>query len=155
MPSIPIHPPSGFIMDPKASNPLPNLLQTPSGLALIELQGTIHIPKPTAEEMDVDDSKYRIDTPVGRLVFPQYQLTNPASDTAWMKRVHLYIGQNQRMTGEVKKLPKPMGVMRKKAGLESGLEELEIVDVVRHKIVFSNRPEPVNESRVLNEVAER
>lgn len=50
------------------------------------------------------------------------------------------------MTGEVKKLPKPMGIMRKKTGMESGQEELEIVDIVRHKIVFSNRPEPVTES---------
>jgi chromosome transmission fidelity protein 8 len=146
MPSIPIHPPSGFVMDPKASNPLPQLLQTPSGLALIELQGTIHVPTPTTEEMEVDNAEYKIDTPVGRLLFPQYSATNPTSDTSWMKRVHLYIGKNQRMTGEVKKLPKPMGILRKKAGLDNGQEELEIVEIVRHKIVFSNRPEPVTES---------
>jgi chromosome transmission fidelity protein 8 len=133
-------------MDPKASNPLPQLLQTPSGLALIELQGTIHVPTPTTEEMDIDNAEYKIDTQVGRLVFPHYSPTNPSSDTSWMKRVHLYIGKNQRMTGEVKKLPKSMGIMRKKAGLERGQEELEIVEIVRHKIVFSNRPEPVTES---------
>lgn len=51
------------------------------------------------------------------------------------------------MTGEVKKLPKPMGIMRKKPGLECGQEELEIVDVVRHKIVFSTRPEPVTTTK--------
>jgi chromosome transmission fidelity protein 8 len=132
-------------MDPKASNPLPQLLQTPSGLALLELQGTIHVPTPTTEEMDLDDAQYKIDTPVGRLVFPYHSASNPSGDTSWMKRVHLYIGKHQRMTGEVKKLPKPMGLMRKKAGLEAGQQELEIVDIVRHKIVFSTRPEPVTE----------
>lgn len=146
MPSIPIHPPSATVIDPQASNPLPQLLQTPSGLALLELQGTIHVPTPTAEEMDMDNAEYKIDTLVGRLVFPQYSPTNLASDSGWMKRVHLYIGKNQRMTGEVKKLPKPMGIMRKKTGQEDGQEELEIVEIVRHKIVFSNRPEPVTES---------
>jgi chromosome transmission fidelity protein 8 len=146
MPTIPIHPPSATVMDPQASNPLPQLLQTPSGLALLELQGTIHVPTPSAEEMDMDNAEYKIDTPVGRLVFPQYSPTNPASDLGWMKRVYLYIGKNQRMTGEVKKLPKAMGIMRKRTGQEGKQEELEIVEIVRHKIVFSNRPEPVTES---------
>lgn len=62
------------------------------------------------------------------------------------------------MTGECKKLPKPYGVMRKKektdvedvamGGLEqedgAKEEELEIVEVVRYKIVFSSRPEPIS-----------
>ncbi|QDS73806.1 hypothetical protein FKW77_005979 [Venturia effusa] len=146
MPSIPIHPPSGFTTNPKTSNPLPNLLQTPSGLALIELQGTIHVPTSTAEEMDVENAECKTDAPVGELVFPHYSSTNPTSDTTWMKRVHLYIGQSQRMTGEVKKLPRPIGVMRKKPGFEGGQEELEIVDIVRHKIVFLTRPEPIAEA---------
>jgi chromosome transmission fidelity protein 8 len=60
------------------------------------------------------------------------------------------------MTGECKKLGKPLGLVRKRerpdrdramGGMDveegSKEEELEIVEVVRYKIVFSNRPEPV------------
>ena len=60
------------------------------------------------------------------------------------------------MTGECKKLGKPLGIVRKRQsadkdgddvmrdGDEEGKEEeLEIVEVVRWKVVFSNRPEPV------------
>lgn len=75
-----------------------------------------------------------------------------------MKRVYLYVGENQRMVGECKKLAKPFAVIRRKqedgedggdAEMEGGEqtrgegEELEIVEVVKHKIVFSGRPEPV------------
>jgi chromosome transmission fidelity protein 8 len=63
------------------------------------------------------------------------------------------------MTGECKKLGKPIAVVRKreKEDVQMGgvgeegetakdgkEEELEIVEVVRYKIVFSARPEPIS-----------
>ena len=75
-----------------------------------------------------------------------------------MKRVHLYVGKHQRLTGEVKKLVNPMALIRRRSEAEKGEgamdlekevegkegeEELEIVEVVRWKILFSSRPEPV------------
>lgn len=90
---------------------------------------------------------------IGRLAFPSVE-DGAASDVegAWMKNVHLYVGQNQRLVGEVKKLGKPYGVLRRRevgmgvgsdeeAGKGNGGEELEIVDVVRWKIFFGSRPE--------------
>ena len=72
-----------------------------------------------------------------------------------MKRVYFYVGKNQRMAGEVKKLGKPFAIVRKREkgnpvgdvvmddeNDESG-EELEIVDIVKYRIVFATRPEPV------------
>jgi chromosome transmission fidelity protein 8 len=144
MPTIPLH--SRPLSAPTTlENPLPHLLHTPSGLALLELQGTFHFPAPT----DPSGS-----THLGKLVFPLYNpSTNDASDTKWMKRVYLYVGKGQRMTGECKKLGKPLGVARlvgkgedtEMSGVEGegGGEALEIVEVVRYKIVFSSRPEPV------------
>ena len=86
-----------------------------------------------------------------------------------MKRVYFYVGKNQRMSGEVKKLVKPFAIIRKvdksrgqgRGDVEMGgldeegqdvgqvgqedVEELEIVEIVRYKIVFSTRPEPVSD----------
>ncbi|KAK2768477.1 hypothetical protein FQN54_000332 [Arachnomyces sp. PD_36] len=142
-------------------NPFPPLLRTPSGLAVIELQGTISLPETTVDEFNTSStSSNSTETPVGRLVFPDYSPTNddPEGDTKWMKRVYLYVGQYQRMTGEVKKLPVPWGVVQRRGGgggggggdgdeegddAEGEEEELEIVEVVRHRIIFSSRPEPV------------
>lgn len=75
----------------------------------------------------------------------------------------MYVGKHQRLTGEVKKLPKPMAVIRKRLvqdedqSAEPGQdtvegdgkgEELEIVEIVKWKILFSLRPEPVGTSGV-------
>ncbi|KAI9690967.1 MAG: hypothetical protein M1822_008587 [Bathelium mastoideum] len=170
MPTIPIHPPTSTT--PLATtNPLPPLLHTPSGLALLEIQGTIHFPSPNAPSSPTHSSSSPSSsssshTPIGRLVFPDYVPSDPSSD-AWMRRVYLYVGAHQRLTGEVKKLGTPLGVLKRRRqrdeaggeemevekdgqGGEEGeggmeREELEIVDVVRWKVLFASRPEPVGE----------
>lgn len=74
-----------------------------------------------------------------------------------MKTVHLYIGRHQRLTGEVKKLTKPLAVIRRRdmstetrredqGGDAAHGEELEIVELVYYKLLFSSRPEPVGEA---------
>ncbi|KAF9772820.1 hypothetical protein IL306_009460 [Fusarium sp. DS 682] len=125
------------------SGPLPQFLQTPSGLALLELQGTVNLPQDAN-----GDALGGVE--VGRLDFPDY--VPDAEGSAWMKRVHLYVGQHQRLTGEVKKLPKAMAVVRKRENKilfgsggetqEQG-ENLEVVEIVKYKLLFPNRPEPV------------
>ncbi|KAJ5972362.1 Chromosome transmission fidelity protein 8 [Penicillium vulpinum] len=129
------------------NNPLPALLQTPSGLALLELQGTINVPSGSEDEYDIDhstsmdnDSASTFETPIGKLMFPDYSVHNP-DDTKWMKRAYMYVGRYQRMTGEVKKLPRPIAVLQKRQASEG--EELEVVEIVRYKIFFKSRPEPV------------
>lgn len=59
------------------------------------------------------------------------------------------------MTGEVKKLGQPVAVVQRRQGRPAGegggggggcaTEELEILDVVKYKMIFKNRPEPVND----------
>lgn len=129
-------------------NPLPQLLQTPSGLALLELQGIINLP--TADGDEASSQQQQQPIPIGRLDFPEYRpdsITFDASSTAWMRRVYMYVGQHQRLTGEVKKLPRAVGVVRRRQRGEGpeddGPEELEVVEIVKYKIVFSSRPEPV------------
>ncbi|KAF7505432.1 hypothetical protein GJ744_000759 [Endocarpon pusillum] len=165
MPAVPLHlPPSCRPL--AVSNPLPHLIQTPSGLALLEIQGTLHTSSnqnatpPQSLDHSLEEDAVQ-ETPIGRLVFPYY---NPSllgeEDVSWMKRVYLYVGKHQRLTGEAKKLGKPVAVLRKKAtqekpdsvvdtehegGSEQRGEELEIVEIIKFKILFSGRPEPVDE----------
>ncbi|MCJ1384024.1 hypothetical protein MMC17_007139 [Xylographa soralifera] len=143
MPQIPLYPPSRE-RSSHPPNPLPRLLQTPSGLAILELQGTINMPASSATLPSES-------TTVGRLVFPDYNSSSPSEDKDWHKKVYLYVGKHQRLTGEVKKLPKPLAVVRRRTK-EQGHErkeqedELEVVEIVSWKVVFSNRPEPVGET---------
>ncbi|KZZ91386.1 Chromosome transmission fidelity protein 8 [Moelleriella libera RCEF 2490] len=144
MSSANLYPPQKTEPAAQQSNALPQLLQTPSGLALLELQGTINLPVDDAGQVVQDAVN------VGKIDFPDYVPDAPGS--AWMKRVHVHIGQHQRLTGEVKKLPKAIAVIRRRESKlvqnssgsyrEEG-ENLEIVEIVKYKIVFSTRPEPV------------
>ncbi|KAI0131329.1 hypothetical protein F4814DRAFT_165663 [Daldinia grandis] len=131
-----------------SQNPLPQLLRTPSGLAILELQGTINVPE--------NNEGNTQEVAIGRLVFPDYHPeTQDPSSTAWMKQIHLYVGEHQRLTGEAKKLPKAMAIIRKRTKSEedvemadgpsnsSTVEELEVVEIIKYKLVFSQRPEPV------------
>jgi chromosome transmission fidelity protein 8 len=149
MPPIPIHSSSAH-PDYITQNPLPSLLHTPSGLALLELQGTINIPSDSDfSSMTVTDPHNGTtskETPIGRLVFPDYEEGTDGQQL--MKKVYLYVGKHQRLTGEVKKLPKAIAVIRRRdGGAQIGGDdenaELEIVDLVKFKILFSSRPEPV------------
>jgi len=146
MPSIQLLPPS--TTSPKTSgqdaNPLPSLLQTPSGLAILEIQGTIH-----GALQDPEDPS-PVTTDIGRLEFPLYKSQEP-DEGKWMRKVYLYVGKHQRLTGEVKKLAKPLAVIRKaeehedRTASESRGEDLKIMDIVKFKLLFSGRPEPVSE----------
>ncbi|KAF2664051.1 hypothetical protein BT63DRAFT_460352 [Microthyrium microscopicum] len=144
MPSVPILPSSSLRVPLNStSDSLPTLLQTPSGLALVELQATIHTPNRVVK----DDEDVAMDgtipqTVVGNLSFPLYDPSTP-DETAWMKSVLLYIGKHQLLKGEVKKLPKAMALVRRQDGSTS--ETMEIAEIVRYKIVFSQRPEPVGD----------
>jgi chromosome transmission fidelity protein 8 len=165
MPSIPLYPSRHTSDENGALNspikPLPHLLQTPSGLALLEIQGTLHTSTPV---LNSDESELApTETPVGRLVFPLYNPNSPnLGDQSWMKRVYLYVGKNQRLTGEAKRLPKAIAVVRKRdarvsdkmeldskeillEGAESSGEQLEIMEIVKYKILFASRPEPVGD----------
>ncbi|KAI1311659.1 putative sister chromatid cohesion protein Ctf8 [Xylaria venustula] len=134
-----------------SANSLPQLIQTPAGLAILELQGTINLPQFDENGGEVGDRELEI----GRISFPDYHPeTQDASSTAWMKRVHLYVGQHQRLTGEVKKLPRALAVIRKRhiPGPDANManssptdseDDLEIVEIVKYKLMFSHRPEPV------------
>lgn len=138
MPTVNVYPP-GTASDSVVPNPLPPLLQTPFGLAIIEIQGTLNISHPSTNPIQ----------DIGRLVFPNIPAGTVPSleDTKWTKKVLLYIGKNQRLTGEAKKLPKPLAVVRRKDRVteddDSGStgDELEIMDIVRYKLFFGSRPE--------------
>lgn len=162
MPSIPLHPHASSSPH-HPHNPLPQILQTPSGLAILELQGTINLPSlddqgAVPRSADADDPNAAIttfETPIGKLMFPDYSPQNTSlDDTKWMKRVYLYVGRYQRMTGEVKKLAQPLALVQKRKkrpddnnGIaESEGKELEIVEIIKYKLLFKNRPEPVNDS---------
>lgn len=142
MPSISLRLPAVDRDGKAASSPLPPLLQTPSGLAIIELQGSV-----LAEHGDVDGPTAAL--PLGRLIFPSADGRDSTNGGDWDgKRVFLFVGKHQRMTGEVKKLAKPLAIVRRRPDESAdddapAGDELEIAEVAYFKILFAHRPEPM------------
>lgn len=46
------------------------------------------------------------------------------------------------MVGQVKKMAKPIAVVQRRGETD----ELEVLDIVKYKLIFGSRPEPVNDS---------
>lgn len=123
---------------------VPNILQTPSGLILIEIQGTIHIGKKALKatdslELDIHGDQ---NTPshdlIGTLDFSQLEKDG---------EVILNVDQHQRLRGKIEKLNPPLAIMRtdqaKRKVNHSEHVEIPIVDIVRLKVVFATLPEPI------------
>ena len=97
-----------------------------------------------------------VETPIGKVMFPDYIKGAESNTTKWMKRVYLYIGRYQRMAGEVKQLTNPIAIIQKRQSSgdemmdvearEADGDGLEVVDIVRYKLLFKSRPEPVNDT---------
>ncbi|PBP23699.1 sister chromatid cohesion protein Ctf8 [Diplocarpon rosae] len=90
MSKVLIHP-APLVPHPGSKNPLPQLLHTPSGLALLEMQGTINLPSHNDQDSmatEPPSDAMTKETPIGRLIFPGYDPESPG-DMAWMKRVYL------------------------------------------------------------------
>lgn len=119
-------------------NPLPQLIQTPSGLAFLELQGMFRLPETDAPE--------RI--PIGTIHFPDYKPGGDAGDTAWMKNVYMYVDRGMRVFGEVKKLSKAVAVVRRSPQAGESGDALEVMEIIKYKLLFSDRPEPIGSHEV-------
>lgn len=143
MPMIPLRSPAVNRDGKAASRVLPPLLHTPSGLAILELQGSV-----LAEHGDVQGSTAAL--PLGKLLFPSADGQDSMNGGDWDgKRVFLFVGKHQRMTGEVKKLAKPLAIVRRSGPGASADDDaatgddLEITEVAYFKILFAHRPEPM------------
>lgn len=143
MPAVSLQAPT-LAADEHCRSPLPSLLQTPLGLAIIEIQGSLNLPA-SVTEPSADDQQ-PASTQIGRLVFPLLETAGDAAGSkegAWMKKAYLYVGQNQRLVGEVRRLKRALGVVRRQDAPEHDARQdsLQIVDVVKWKVFFGGRPE--------------
>ncbi|CCE73188.1 Piso0_000211 [Millerozyma farinosa CBS 7064] len=120
------------------------IITTPFGLALLDIQGELNIPDRISEEADsisggtgayitIDEIYHAVS--VGKLHINE---NNPREAT-------LLVGKSQKLIGTVDDLKPPLAVMRipnREQEAQAG-EQVKIVDILRKKVVFKNRPLPV------------
>ncbi|ODQ63816.1 hypothetical protein NADFUDRAFT_47642 [Nadsonia fulvescens var. elongata DSM 6958] len=127
---------------------IPQVLKTPSGLILVEIQGVLHIP-----DIDHDDSG------IPNVLVGSFDVKEDG-------KALLMVHGHQRLEGTVKKLQTPLGILKMESeenesnrhnpdigGFDSQGRnystqriqhgKAEIVEIIRHKVSFILRPEPV------------
>ncbi|CAK9441752.1 uncharacterized protein LODBEIA_P56200 [Lodderomyces beijingensis] len=114
---------------------MPNLVTMPRGLALLEIQGVLHLPSEPGTSPDFITVERIYDAvKFGKLIF----------DAKDESKVTLLIGKSQRLIGSVKKLDVPLGVLRipVKSGDDEEVagEDIQMVDVIHSKMIFNQRP---------------
>lgn len=104
-------------------------ITTPFGRALLEIQGVLNLPTSTPEESSVHAGNFiRVGDEGTAVKFGRVEFNG---DKATM-----FVGNLQRLLGEVVPLAVPLGVLKVEEGLE-------IVDVIKYKLIFKDRPLPV------------
>lgn len=95
---------------------VPELIRTPSGMAIVEIQGEV-----------VSHTLKEGTRRVGTIEF--------SGNTAVM-----VIDGKQRMRGSIKKLDKPLGMLKMDP---LNRDQVDLVEIVTHKVSFTDIPEPV------------
>lgn len=129
-----------------------NIISTPYGLSILEIQGELNLPQSFPQENEKHKPEYlenfvRVNdiyeaVRFGRLEFDPKNQTN----------VTLYIGKSQRLVGSMVDLDIPLGVLRihtdKHGDMEADSDtkndaSVKIVDIIKKRIIFKHRPLPI------------
>jgi chromosome transmission fidelity protein 8 len=127
---------------------LPLTIQTPSGLALLDIQGTIRIGNKAltgkgglgleSQSGDQEDDTGALEH-VGEFDF--------SGVMAGGSEVLLRVGKSQLMRGKLEKLKKPVAVLRiesdEQITTEDEVKQIDVIEIVYYKLAFATMPEHV------------
>ncbi|KAK6456820.1 chromosome transmission fidelity protein 8 [Scheffersomyces xylosifermentans] len=124
-----------------------DIISTPSGLSIIEIQGELNFPRDVPLNVTIDESNaeyiqnfvtvndIRHAVKFGRLQF----------DEKDAKKVILFIGKSQRLLGTMVDLETPLAVLKipVKKNDDTTEDTISMIDIISKKIIFKQRPLPV------------
>lgn len=152
---------------------IPEILRTPSGTLLVEIQGTINVgtrPLITSDlDLQVKDQEYNDNDddndcstdPIMTSSSAQFEkavlrrlgrLDFSSHLNGKGKEVVLDIGRHQRLRGKITQLDPPLALLHMNptdsprvplTNVKPSSVVIPVVEVIRHKLVFNYRPEPV------------
>ncbi|OUM51440.1 hypothetical protein BVG19_g539 [[Candida] boidinii] len=147
----------------KTDKKIQDVIATPFGLTIVEIQGTINLPQVKPKNLNETEETLFIKSSIPKLVSPQsddsknehIQTEDEIRNAVRFGKLELdadgqnatlFISTSQRLVGKVETLDPPLGVLRiNKNRQESELNPIpsEIVDVITKKVVFRFRPLPI------------
>jgi chromosome transmission fidelity protein 8 len=119
-------------------NAIDNVLSTPFGLVLLEIQGELNIPHEVTtnnlQDFITVDSIHRA------VKFGQLKV-----DEKDPKKLTLFVGNSQRLIGDLVKLNPPLAVLKvpiDKSDLIKN-KSIDMIDIIENKLIFKERPLPI------------
>mmetsp|Transcript_2951 Transcript_2951/g.3283 ORF Transcript_2951/g.3283 Transcript_2951/m.3283 type:complete len:163 (-) Transcript_2951:67-555(-) len=132
-----------------------DIISTPYGLSILEIQGELNLPQSFPQPNENHKSEYLENFVRVNDVYEAVKFGRLEFDPKNQSNVTLYIGKSQRLLGSMVDLETPLAVLRIKTDTtdnkdtEDGALEvnrddsIKIVDIVRKKIIFKQRPLPI------------
>lgn len=121
-----------------------DIISTPFGLSLLEIQGDLNLPAQAPTDVtDVDMHTESIQNFIKvDEIYDAVKCGKLEFDPLDTSKVTLYIGNSQRLLGSLVKIDPPLAVLR--IPLKDGQEtSMDIVDIVSKKLIFKQRPLPI------------
>lgn len=130
MPTVPIS------YNPQLVSQENNIITTPLGLTLVEIQGVLNLPKEK-----IDNGEYiKVDNIHDAIKFGQLSIDEAT------KRATLVIGVSQRLEGNIEQLEPPLAVLKvpnKSEDTKDTASPISMVDIIDKKLIFRQRPLPI------------
>ncbi len=123
-----------------------SVLSTPAGLFLIEIQGELNIPSKKPVGLSEEEKQLFIKR---KLPSVYTDRDKPPKDLVKFGRIEihegsgeavLYISTSQRLEGKIESLDPPLGILKIPEGDD---QNCEMLDVIKKRLVFRNRPLPI------------
>ena len=135
-----------------------NLIFTPYGLMLLEIQGELNLPIefPQGQPKTDEDREYLNNFITINEIHHAVKFGNLVFDEKDNSKVTLYVGKSQRLLGNVVKLSTPLAVLKIPLKNEDEMmidnddnanqqeeELIKLMDIVKAKVIFKQRPLPI------------
>lgn len=132
-----------------------NIISTPYGLSILEIQGELNLPQSFPQANENHKPEYLENFARVNDVYEAVKFGRLEFDPKNQSNVTLYIGKSQRLLGSMVNLETPLAVLRIKtetsndedteygSSEENKDESIKIVDIVKKKIIFKQRPLPI------------
>lgn len=130
------------------------IISTPYGLSILEIQGELNLPQSFPQANENHKPEYLENFARVNDIYEAVKFGRLEFDPKNQSNVTLYIGKSQRLLGSMVNLETPLAVLRIKTetnnedteqgSLEENKDEsIKIVDIVKKKIIFKQRPLPI------------
>lgn len=131
-----------------------NIISTPYGLSILEIQGELNLPQTFPQANENHKPEYLENFARVNDIYEAVRFGKLEFDPKNHANVTLYIGKSQRLLGSMVDLETPLAVLRictddtndvndSSKDDSSKDDSIKIVDIIKKKIIFKQRPLPI------------